>query len=106
MLFDNTEEAHEVLNIFATLNGQLNMKEVRSTLISASQIGYITGSYEFLKEMNKFIATHKWPCMGRHNFVALWFVLGLMIVDVIDPYLFIGLWMPVGAVAALFCYKW
>lgn len=57
--------------------------------------------------MNKFIATHVnglvWVAI---IFMTLWFVLGLMMVDVIDPYLFIGLWMPVGAIAALFCYKW
>jgi hypothetical protein len=61
----------------------------------------------FSKEMNKFIAKNvdnlKWVAI---LIMVIWFVSGLVLVDVLDPYLFIGLWLPVGSIAAFFCYKW
>lgn len=57
--------------------------------------------------MNKFVARNsdrlKWLAVFL---MAAWFLSGLALVDVLDPYLFIGLWMPVGSIAAFFCYKW
>ncbi|MBI4122133.1 MAG: hypothetical protein HY461_02285 [Parcubacteria group bacterium] len=61
----------------------------------------------FRKEMNKFIAWHSKGIMrATVVFMVVWFVSALLVVDSIDPYLFIGVWMPIGAIAALFCSKW
>ena len=61
----------------------------------------------FRKELNKFIALHSTGLVRAVVvFMIVWFVSGLFLIDRIDPLLFIGLWLPVGAVVSMFCYKW
>ena len=59
------------------------------------------------KRMNKFVGMHA-RAVARTVilFYVIWFVSGMYLVDVLDPYLFIGLWMPVGALGAFICYRW
>lgn len=61
----------------------------------------------FSKEMNKWVAQHS-RLARRALTVAMviWFVLGLVLVDKIDPLLFVGLWVPPGALVTFFCYRW
>lgn len=57
--------------------------------------------------MNKWIAQH--TNLLKRGLIAamtLWFVLGLILVDRIDPLLFVGLWVPPGALVTFFCYRW
>jgi hypothetical protein len=54
--------------------------------------------------------------VGRHNqavgkvvvlfYIVFWFIGGVLLIDRLDPYLFIAIWMPLGALAAAICYKW
>lgn len=59
------------------------------------------------KRINKFIGLHV-VLVSRVliAFYVLWFASGMILVDILDPYLFIGLWMPVGALGAFICYRW
>ena len=38
--------------------------------------------------------------------MTTWYLAGLVLVDIVHPLLFIGLWVPVGALFAWFAYKW
>lgn len=60
------------------------------------------------KKANAFIGKHAtWVARFVVTFyIGIWFLGGLVLVDVLDPFLFIGLWMPVGFLGALICYRW
>lgn len=61
----------------------------------------------FRKELNKFVALHATGLVrALVVFMVIWFATGLVAVDTIDPWLFIGLWLPIGAIVSMFCYKW
>lgn len=75
-----------------------------SILIFAFLIGY---TIDNMKWLNEFIVKH---ATGLTIFLIVimttWYLAGLVLVDIVHPLLFIGLWVPVGALFAWFAYKW
>ena len=75
-----------------------------STLIYAFLIGY---TIDNMKWLNEFIVKHATVLtVALIVIMSAWYITGLILVDILPMLLFIGLWVPVGALFAWFCYKW
>ena len=75
-----------------------------SILICAFLIGYTTDN---MKWLNQFIVEHKTSLVILLAIIMSgWFISGLVLVDILNPWLFIGLWTPVGALFSWFAFKW
>lgn len=60
-----------------------------------------------MERLNKWIPKHE---KGLVRFFVIlmivWYVGGMILVDIMNPWLFLGLWVPVGALTAWFSFKW
>lgn len=57
--------------------------------------------------MQKFIADHtKSLSYIVAIIIAIWYVTGLLVVDFINPVVYVAIWIPIGLIAAFFAYRW
>jgi len=57
--------------------------------------------------MDKFIANHT-NALARTLVVLLilWYAVGLLVIDWINPVVFIAIWVPLGILGSVFSSKW
>ena len=60
-----------------------------------------------MERLNKWIPKHsKGLTLAYIVLMTLWLIGGVLLVDIMNPWLFLGIWVPIGALSSWFAFKW